>query len=102
MCCEFATRRVNVTGQNFTRCMSSLLSQTRVKSIKIDEHTCIIHLLDNMSLAGVGWNKVITTPFLVSKDCKKTHKSAQVCRSVDKGCDLYQVFGTFFSNLIEC
>ena len=34
--------------------MSSLLSQTQVKSIKIEEHTCIIHPLDNMSLAWAG------------------------------------------------
>ena len=51
MCFKFATRRITFAGQNFTRCMSSLLSQTRVKIIKIDEHTCIIHLLENMSLA---------------------------------------------------
>ena len=70
MCCKFATRQINVTGQNFTRCMSSLLSQTRVKSIQIDEHTRIIHLLDNMSLAWAGITQ-LQRRFLSAKIAKR-------------------------------
>ena len=67
---KFATRRINVIGQNFTCKMSSLLSKTRVKSIKIDEHTCIIHLLDNMSLAWAGIRQ-LQRRFLSAKIAKR-------------------------------